>query len=79
MNYKDNELGLTQLLQGLEIVPQTSPPVYILNNIIIGYDRSERIKIIAGQCQPSLVKLDWVHPFKRMEKDIREVNYVYSS
>lgn len=64
MNYKDNELGLTQLLQGLELVPQTSPPVYILNNLIIGYDRSERIKIIAGRREPLPVKPNWVHPFK---------------
>lgn len=63
MNYKDNELGLTQLLQGLEFVPQTSPPVYILNNILIGYDRSERIKIIAGRREPPPVRSDRVHPF----------------
>ncbi|MCB0163156.1 MAG: hypothetical protein KDI79_02945 [Anaerolineae bacterium] len=64
MNYKDNELGLTELLQGLELIPQTSPPVYILNNILIGYDKSERIKIIAGRRQPLSVKPIWVHPFK---------------
>ncbi len=46
MNYQNNEQGLVQLLQKLEYVEGTFPPVYKLGSFLIGYDKSERIKVL---------------------------------
>lgn len=48
MNYQSNESALAQLFQKLRVIPGTLPPVYILNDVLIGYDRLENVRIIAG-------------------------------
>ncbi len=48
MTYQDNEEGLVQLLQEVEYVPGTFPPVYRLGGVLIGYDKLEKIKVIAA-------------------------------
>ena len=47
MSYHHDRLGLTELFKGLELVPDTSPPVYILGETLIGYDKLEQIKVLA--------------------------------
>jgi hypothetical protein len=63
MDYKTNELGLTELFQRLEVVPNTLPPVYMLDDILIGYDRAEKIRVIAGS-KRKVVRHSWFHALK---------------
>ncbi len=61
MDYRNNEQGLMQLLQKLEYVQGTFPPVYMLDGVLIGYDKLERIRVIgdveseAGQLESSQI------------------------
>jgi hypothetical protein len=47
--YEDDELGLVQLLQELEPIQGTFPPVYMLGDILIGYDKLEQLTILAAR------------------------------
>jgi hypothetical protein len=46
--FEETERALRQLLQGVELVPGTFPPVYTWGDLVIGYDRSGQIKVIAS-------------------------------
>lgn len=54
-NYQSNEQGLIELLQQLEYVQGTFPPVYKLGSTLIGYDKLDKITIIASNNQKSKV------------------------
>ncbi len=47
MNDRENKRELVELLGKAVCVPDTSPPVYMLEGVLIGYDKLERMKIIA--------------------------------
>jgi hypothetical protein len=47
--YEDDELGLVQLLQELEPIRGTFPPVYMLGEVLIGYDKLEQLTILAAR------------------------------
>ena len=48
MDYQDNENGLRQLLGELEYIHGTNPPVYRSREMLIGYDKVGRIRVLAG-------------------------------
>lgn len=48
MTYQNNEEGLVQLLQEVEYVPGTFPPVYRLGGVLIGYDKLEKLRVLAA-------------------------------
>ncbi len=48
MNDRENKRELVELLGKAVYVPDTSPPVYMLDGVLIGYDKLERMKIIAA-------------------------------
>ncbi len=48
MNDRENKRELMELLDKAVYVPDTSPPVYMLDGVLIGYDKLERMKIIAA-------------------------------
>ena len=52
MKYKTDQSGLTELFQDLKPVPYTAPPVYMLDEVLIGYDKLEQIRVIAAQNHP---------------------------
>lgn len=45
-SYQDNDSSLKQLLRNLEYIPGTFPPVYLLGDFLIGYDKWGRLKIL---------------------------------
>jgi hypothetical protein len=47
MRYEEDQTGLSQLIQNLEPVPGTWPPVYLHEHALIGYDKDGQVKIIA--------------------------------
>ncbi len=47
MNDRENKRELVELLEKAVYVPDTSPPVYMLDGVLIGYDKLERMQIIA--------------------------------
>ena len=49
MKYEDDQIGLRQLFQDLEPVPDTFPPVYFLDDVLIGYGKDGRVTVIAAQ------------------------------
>jgi hypothetical protein len=49
MNYRSNEQALVQLLQKLEYVHGTFPPVYIVDGVLIGYDKLQQIKVLGDR------------------------------
>ncbi len=57
MNYRNNEQELVQLLQKLEYVQGTFPPVYMMGGVLIGYDKLERIRIV-GNVEFEAVQLE---------------------
>ncbi len=57
MDYRNNEQGLVQLLQKLEYVQGTFPPVYMLGGVLIGYDKLEQIKVL-GNVESEAVQLE---------------------
>jgi hypothetical protein len=61
MNYRSNEQALVQLLQKLEYVQGTFPPVYIVDGVLIGYDKLQRIKVL-GDHQPEPAPLEDTQP-----------------
>lgn len=46
VNVYDYERGLLDLLQGLEYVPGTFPPVYMLGTVLISFDKTGRAKMV---------------------------------
>ena len=56
MNYQNDESGLAELFQDLKPVPDTAPPVYMLDEVLIGYDKLEQIGVIAAQHHPDKTK-----------------------
>jgi hypothetical protein len=57
MNFKDYEYGLMELFQGVQCVPGTFPPVYMIDSMLISYDKMGRLQIIdASPVQPGPVK-----------------------
>jgi hypothetical protein len=71
MDYQQNELGLRQLLRGLESVPDTHPPIYMLDGILIGYDKLDRIAVIAAEKNTS-VQTKWLEKaLKALTRPIR--------
>ena len=46
VNYEDYERGFMELFQGLEYVPDTYPPVYMLGSVVISYDKLGQIRVI---------------------------------
>ena len=46
MNVYDYESGLLDLLQGVEYIPGTFPPVYMLGNVLISFDKTGRAKMV---------------------------------
>lgn len=48
IDYHDNEAGLVQLFQKLEPIQGTFPPVYMLDDMIIGYDKLEKLTVLAA-------------------------------
>lgn len=51
MKYQDDEQGLAQLFQDVEYIEGTFPPVYLVDDVLIGYDKLEQIKVIAAKNQ----------------------------
>jgi hypothetical protein len=49
MSYRDDEFGLAQLFQELEPVQGTFPPVYMLGDILIGYNKLEELTVLAAR------------------------------
>jgi hypothetical protein len=47
INYHDNEAGLIQLFQKIEPIQGTFPPVYMLGDMIIGYNKLEKLTVLA--------------------------------
>lgn len=57
MNFEDDEVGLRELFQGVQYVPGTFPPVYMLDSMVISYDKSGRLQIVeASRGQPGPIK-----------------------
>ncbi len=48
MDDRENKHELVELMGKAVYVPDTSPPVYMLDGVLIGYDKLERMKIIAA-------------------------------
>jgi hypothetical protein len=69
MSYQDNELGLVQMFQELHPVPGTFPPVYMLDDVLIGYDKLEQLRIIAAsvmaKSEPVRTRGDWIRFLKK--------------
>jgi hypothetical protein len=56
-----NSNELEKLVRQLTPVPGTYPPVYMLGSVLIGYDRREQIKVLAGTVsQPVETKQNWL-------------------
>ena len=53
MRYEEDQIGLSQLIQNLEPVPGTLPPVYLHEHVLIGYDKDGQVKIIATKKIPT--------------------------
>jgi len=49
MSYQDDELGLVQLFRELEPVQGTFPPVYMLGDVLIGYNKLEQLTVLASR------------------------------
>jgi hypothetical protein len=48
LNYIETEEALKELLQNIETVPGTFPPVYTCDGFVIGYDRQGKVKILGS-------------------------------
>ena len=68
MNYQDYERGLRELLLGLTYVPGTFPPVYILGNMLISFDKLDRVRVVET-VENDQIKNRWtdklIKPFTR--------------
>ena len=47
VNDQENKRELVELLGEAVYVPDTSPPVYMLDGVLIGYDKLEQMRVIA--------------------------------
>jgi hypothetical protein len=57
MNFEDDKFGLMELFQGVQYVPGTFPPVYMLDSMVISYDKSGHLQIVeASPGQPGPIK-----------------------
>lgn len=56
-----NRTELEKLVPQLTPVPGTCPPVYIFGSVLIGYDRWEQIKVLAGtETKPVEIRPNWL-------------------
>lgn len=51
MDVQGTDRQILKLLERATPVPGTSPPVYMVDGILIGYDKLKQIKIIAAEHQ----------------------------
>lgn len=65
MNYADTERELTKLFHDIQYIKGTFPPVYLVEDILIGYDKLEQIKVIARKNQPTPQDKAWGNAFQR--------------
>lgn len=65
MNYENNERELTKLFQDIQYVKGTFPPVYLIEDVLIGYDKLEQIKVLAIENQPTPRDKEWGNAFQR--------------
>jgi hypothetical protein len=49
VDVQETDRQILQLLEGAMPVPGTSPPVYMVDGVLIGYDKLKQIKIIATE------------------------------
>ena len=57
MNFQDYEYGLMELFQGVQYVPGTFPPVYMLDSMLISYNKLGQLQIIdTSPIQPGATK-----------------------
>lgn len=57
MNFQDYEHGLMELFQGVQCIPGTFPPVYILDSMLISYNKLGQLQIInTSPVQPGPTK-----------------------
>jgi hypothetical protein len=71
MNFQDYERGLMELFQGVQYISGTFPPVYMLDGMLISYDKLGQLKIIDSspvQPQPLLQE-----PDNKLSKLIRSI------
>jgi hypothetical protein len=65
MNYEDTERELAQLFHEIQYIEGTFPPVYLVEDVLIGYDKLEQIKVLAIENQPASTPKDWGNAFQR--------------
>jgi hypothetical protein len=65
MNYEDTERELAQLFHDIQYIEGTFPPVYLVDDVLIGYDKLEQIKVIAIENQPISTDKEWGNAFQR--------------
>jgi hypothetical protein len=52
MNYQNDAQELARLFQDVEYIKGTFPPVYLVGDMLIGYDKLEQIRVIAVKNPP---------------------------
>ena len=65
MNYEDTERELAQLFHDIRYIEGTFPPVYLIEDVLIGYDKLEQIKVLAIENQPAPTHKEWGNVFQR--------------
>lgn len=61
VNYEADEKALKQLLQGVETISGTFPPVYTYSDILISYDRLGQLRVIGVvHSEPPPIKQKWL-------------------
>jgi hypothetical protein len=70
MNFQDYERGLMELFQGVQYVPGTFPPVYLLDGMLISYNKLGQLQITdASPVQP----VPLTQPSNKLSKLIRSI------
>lgn len=73
MNFQDYERGLMELFQGVQYISGTFPPVYMLDGMLISYDKLGQLQIIDSfPVQPRAIK----QPGNMVSKLIRSIIYL---
>ena len=53
MSYEQDKIVISRLIQDMEPVPGTYPPVYLFDDALVIYDKQERFKIVAARTRPA--------------------------
>ena len=64
MNYEDTERELAQLFHDIHYIEGTFPPVYLVDDVLIGYDKLEQIKVLAIENQLGPTDKKWINAFQ---------------